>query len=383
MRVDLIAEATRLAPALASRADDFEKARRIPADVSLELARAGMYRMFIPRIYGGLEASPIEGVRAFEILARADASAAWVAFIGATSGTVLTRLLPDIVRKVFATPETMLAGVFAPTGKAERVGRTFRANGRWQWGSGTQNAQWIAGGCAITEGGEPVKSRSGAPQSHMLLFRSDQVEFLDTWHVSGLKGSGSLDYQVKDVVVPEGYASGYLVRESPPAPLYQFPQFTFLALGIAAVTLGIARGAIDDLVGIASTKVRGGGGAPIANRPYTQMEVAAAEARLRSSRAFYYEVLEAAWACAVAGDPVSIDMRRDLRLATTHAVLAATSVVDAMYPLGGGSSVYESSCLQRRFRDIHVATQHIMVAPSTLETVGRLLLGVETNAAQF
>ena len=106
------------------------------------------------------------------------------------------------------------------------------------------------------------------------------------------------------------------------------------------------------------------------------MEVANAEATLRSARAFYYETIDAAWQKAQRGEPIPIEERRDMRLATTHAVQASVLVVDSMYTLAGGSSVYDTSDLQRRFRDVHVATQHIMVAPSTLETVGRLLLGV-------
>ena len=145
------------------------------------------------------------------------------------------------------------------------------------------------------------------------------------------------------------------------------------------MALGIARGAIDELIGLATTKVRAGSSAALATRSHAQMDVAKAEATLRAARAFYYETIEAAWDKALRGQPIPIDERRDMRLATTHAVQAAVLVVDAMYTLAGGSSVYETSDLQRRFRDVHVATQHIMVAPSTLETVGRLMLGVETN----
>jgi alkylation response protein AidB-like acyl-CoA dehydrogenase len=372
-----------LTPEIVARADEIEAARRVPADLSRAMARVGVYRMFVPRAYGGTEATPMEGAQVFEALARADASVGWVAFIGATSGTVLSRIVPDVAREIFADSETMFAGVFAPTARAEHTKGAFRVNGRWQWGSGTQNAQWITGGCLIVENGELVRTGSGAPRQHMLLFRADQVEFLDTWHVMGLRGTGSLDYRVTDAVVPETHASGYLMRESLPIPLSAFPQFALLALGVAAVALGAARGAIDDLITLAATKVRGGAGAPIAGRPHTQTEIALAEGRLRSARAFFYEAIERAWEAALKGDAISLELRRDLRLATTHAVMAATQVVDAMYPLAGGTSVYADSTLQRRFRDVHVATQHIMVAPSTLETIGRLMLGLETNVAQF
>ncbi len=378
---ELLATAQSLAESFGPRAAEIECARRIPADISRQMAAAGFYRMFVPQRFGGLEVSPLEGVQVFETLARREASCAWVAFIGATSGSVLARLPDDFAKSIFPHPETLITGVFAPTGTAELREGGFLVNGRWQWGSGSQNADWILGGCAITQDGTPLRTGSGAPRSHMLAFTPDQVHFADTWHVSGLRGTGSLDYDVRDAYVPEARAVGYLVTKNPDRPLYQFPQFAFLALGIAAVALGAARGAIDDLQAIASTKVRAGGSTRLAERPYAQMEVAKAEATLRSARAFYYETLEAAWQKALRGEPIPVTERRDLRLATTHAMQAAVQTVDAMYTLAGGSSVYESSDLQRRFRDVHVATQHIMVSPGTLETVGRLLLGVETNTA--
>jgi alkylation response protein AidB-like acyl-CoA dehydrogenase len=376
---ELVTAARRLAPEFAARAQEFEDLRRIPADVSSQMAVAGFYRMFIPEALGGLECPPAEAVEVFETLATGDASCGWVAFIGATSGTALVRIPEAAARMIFAGPESLVTGVFAPSGRAELCDGGFKVSGRWQWGSGSENADWILGGCQLSQSGETLRSSQGVPQSHMLLFPKDAVQLLDTWHVSGLRGTGSTDFEVQDLFVPAEHAVGYLVRENPERPLYQFPQFTLLALGIAAVTLGCARGAIDDLVTLAADKVRAGSSNALINRPHTQMEVAKAEARLRSARAFYYDSLAAAWDLALRGEPVPVTQRRDLRLATTHAVGASVEVVDAMYTLAGGSSVYQASHLQRRFRDVHVATQHIMVASSTLETLGRLYLGLETN----
>ena len=377
--VDLFASAQRLAPQFGKRAAEIERARRIPPDVSAQMAQAGFYRMFVPAAYGGLEVPPHVASQVFEALARADASCGWVAFIGATSGAMLARLPPDTARTIFADPMTLMCGVFAPSGTAATTAGGFIVNGHWQWGSGSQNARWILGGCTISDDGELLRTSSGAPRNHMLVFAPEQVHFLDTWHVSGLRGSGSLDFEVHDAFVPESHAVGYLIQSNPDRPLYQFPQFALLALGIAAVTLGVARGAIDEIIALATTKVRAGSSTALANRPHAQMEVAKAEANLRSARAFYYETIEAAWDQALRGEPIPVEQRRDVRLATTHAVQASVLAVDAMYTLAGGTSVYETSDLQRRFRDVHVATQHVMVAPSTLETVGRLLLGIETN----
>jgi alkylation response protein AidB-like acyl-CoA dehydrogenase len=150
---------------------------------------------------------------------------------------------------------------------------------------------------------------------------------------------------------------------------------------VAAVALGIARASIDELIAIAGRKKRYGASATLANSPSAQTEVALAEARLRSARAFFYETIDSAWSLARAGGPMPTDARRDMRLSATHAMRAAIEVVNAMYTLAGGSAVYESCPLQRHLRDVHVASQHITVGAGTLETVGQLLLGVEANTA--
>ena len=381
--IDVLANAEALAPEIEARAGEIESARRIPRDLSQKLARAGVYRMFAPESLGGLEVSPALAARVFERLARADASCGWVAFIGATSASMLAQLPTDAARAIFATPETMIAGVVRASGRADLVTGGFTVNGRWQWGSGSENADWVFAGCELFENGRPLTTRSGAPRNHMLALRARDIEFLDTWHVAGLRGTGSTDFAVHDLFVPQAHAVGFLVRDNLPRPLYQFPLFPLLALGIGAVALGIARAATDELITLAGGKVRSGSSNAIANRPHTQMQVATAQARLRSARAFLFEAFDAAWQTVLAGSPVSMDQRRDMRLAITHAVQASVEVVDAMYTLAGGTSVYATSRLQRQFRDVHVITQHVMVAPSTLETVGRLYLGVEANTSML
>ena len=379
----LIEEAERLSAAFAERGDEIEAARRVPADASAQMAEAGIYRMFIPEAVGGLEVTPEVGCRVFETLAQGEASCAWVSFIGATSGSTLALIPHETASEVFATPETMIAGVFAPNGRAEKTDGGFIVNGRWQWGSGTENAQWVLGGSMLMENGELMLDPNGNPRSHMMMFNASEVEFLDTWHVTGLRGTGSTDFQVTDVFVPDERAVAYLNPRNPDRPLYQFPNFTFLALGIAAVTLGTARAAIDELIILAQSKKRVGNSKTMAEKSHTQMEVARAEASLRSARAFYYDAIAAAWAVAERGERMPMELRRDLRLATNNAVEASVKTVDAMYTLAGGTSVYNSSRLQRHFRDVHVATQHIMIGPDILETVGKLYLGVPANASRL
>ncbi len=379
----LLAHAQGFQDELRKRSPEFEEARKLPAELSKRFAAAGFYRMLVPEVYGGLEATPRDFTRTVETLAQADGAAAWCSFIAATSGTVLALLPEETARSIFASPETLICGVFAPRGKAVAVEGGFQVSGEWQWGSGTQNADWILAGCQVIRDGQPELMRNGTPRSRMMIVPAADVEFLDTWYVSGLAGTGSTDYAIRDIFVPESHAVGIGVDGPLPRPLYAFPQFGLLGMGIAAVALGLARAAIDELIEVAGGKTPSGSARPLAARAGAQTEVARAEATLRSARAFFYEAIDDAWEAALRDGQISTEHRRDIRLATTHATHASAEAVDRMYHLGGGTSVYRRSPLQRIFRDVHVATQHMMVGPGTYELTGRLLLGLETDTAML
>jgi alkylation response protein AidB-like acyl-CoA dehydrogenase len=366
---------------LIDRADEIEKARMLPKDLSDCFAQDGFYRTMIPEAYGGLELSPVINLSIFETLAQGDASAAWCVFIAATSGTMLASIPETAARAIFQSDQTSLSGVFAPMGRADYVDGGFNVNGSWQWGSHSQNADWIGGGCRIFKDGEMELLPSGAPRTHLMLAPAKKVHFSDNWDVSGLSGTGSTDFSMQDVFVPAEHAVGFSVNKPLQRPLYLFPNFGLLALGIAGVAMGTARAAIDELLLLASEKTPQGSARTLANRPATQSQVSEAEALLRSSRSFLYETISEAWDLACSTGRFEVQHRRDLRLATTHATMSCARAVDLMYNLGGGTSVYRTSRLQRMFRDIHVATQHAMVGNSTLELTGRLFLGLETNTS--
>ena len=381
---DLVAAARALAPELERRTAEVEAARRLPADLSAKLGAAGFYRAYVPEAVGGDEQSPADANAGVEELARWDASAAWVAFIGMTSGSGLAGLPEAAARAIFTSPDLLLTGVFAPMGRAVRCeSGAFRVTGRWPWGSGSHNASFILGGCRFFEGDEPLLSAAGAPRTHMVVMPRSEVTLLDNWDASGLCGTGSGEFEVDGLVVPEDHVVGFGRGAPSPRPLYQFPRFGLLALGIGAVALGTARGAIDDLIALATEKRPMASRRTLAERGSAQSEVALAEAALRSARLFFYDAIDRGYAHAMSGSPLPVELKRDLRLATSHAVRAATETVDRMYHLGGGSSVHRVNNLQRRFRDVHVATQHMMVAPPTLELVGKTLLGVDADTSQL
>lgn len=277
----------------------------------------------------------------------------------------------------------VVAGVFAPRGKAVEEGDSYIVNGRWQWGSGSPNAKAIMGGCIVTRNGETVLTPSGVPDVRMMMVPIAEAELMNNWDVSGLCGTGSQDFAFKNRRVPKAMSVGLMSDKPLARPLYAFPVFGMLAAGIASVMLGLARASITELVALAGGKTPEGHRKPLAQRNKTQEDMAEAEALVRSARAFFHDSIARAWDEALKGGELSIDARRDLRLSSTHAARASVRAVDLMYNLGGGTSVYKTSPLQRIFRDVHVASQHMMVAPPTTETVGRLLLGQETDVSQL
>jgi alkylation response protein AidB-like acyl-CoA dehydrogenase len=381
-RDELLAAAESFAPELERRGLEFERERRLPAELARRMAAARLFGMMVPEAYGGAEADPLTAIEVIERLARADGSAAWCVFIGATSGMTAAYLPPHTAREIFADPAVITGGVFAPRGRAADLGDgTYQVSGRWQWGSGTQNADWIMGGCLVTRDGKPEMMPGMIPHARMFLRPAAEVVIHDTWHVSGLKGTGSNDIEFPSALQHRDYSVALALDRPLERPLYAFPAFGLLAIGIGGVALGLARAAIDELIALAGGKTPEGHRRPLAQRPETQEKLAEAEALVRSARAWLFDVIGAAWHVARQSGAITLNHRRDLRLATTHATRAAARAVDLMYNLGGGSSVYETSRLQRCFRDIHVATQHMLVGTPTLELTGRLLLGLEAEAS--
>lgn len=369
---------------LKRRADEIEKARQLPADIAARFSEAGFYRLCVPVSYGGIEADPLSVVGVIEALAQADGSAAWCIMIGSTTGLVAAYMPPETAKNVFAAnPHLIIAGVFAPRGRAVDEGDSYLVNGRWQWGSGSPNAHMIMGGCVVIRNGEPVLLPSGIPDSRMMMVPAASVEMTGNWDVSGLCGTGSQDFVMKACRVPKDMSVGLMSDRPLDRPLYAFPVFGMLAAGIAAVMLGLARASIDELVTLAGGKTPEGHRKPLAARTRTQEDVAEAEATLRSARAFFHESIGSAWHEASKGNQLTLAARRDLRLSASHAARASVKVVDMMYSLGGGTSVYRTSPLQRYFRDVHVASQHMMISTPTMETVGRVLLGLETDVTQL
>jgi indole-3-acetate monooxygenase len=357
-----------------------ERQRALAEPLLEELRRSGLLRACAPAELGAHQASPGLTLGCAERIARGDASAGWCVSIAATSSLLSAYLPAEGAAEVFGDPRAVAAGVWAPRGRAVEVEGGVRVSGRWAFCSGIMHSDWLFAGCVLDDG----QAGGGAPVLRVAGLPTGELEILDTWHTSGLRGTGSHDAVADDLFVPERRLLS-LMDGAPriDAPLYRFPAFGFFALSIAAAALGNARGAIDELISLAGGKTSLGSTRVLADRPATQAAVGAAEAQLRAARAFYYESIEQAWAAAKQPDAVPVALRLGLRLAATHAVRTAADVARSMYDLGGGTAIYEDSPLQRRFRDAHTATAHFQVNPATWELAGRLLLDLPTKTAQL
>lgn len=373
-----------LLPEISQRATEIEAARQLPSDLAEKLAQAGAYNLSKPASLDGLELPPLDFLKLIETLSEADASVGWCSMIAVTSSLAAAYLDDNSAKEIFGPEHVITGGVFAPMGKAEDIGDHYLLSGRWQWGSGSPNCSWLGGGAMIFKNGELQKFDNGAPYHRMLYFPVEEVEFVDTWHVAGMQGTGSGDFQVNNIRVPKEKSVSFIAdRPREQGALYKFPLFGLLALGVCSVALGNARAALEEIRSIAINKKTPGVSRSMAQRATVQADIAKATANLSGAFHFLEDAISKSWEEALGGDELTLVSRGNLRLACAHATETAAEVCKIAYTLGGGAAVYKTSSLQRRFRDAHVATQHIATAPAVFELSGRILLEQPVDAAML
>jgi alkylation response protein AidB-like acyl-CoA dehydrogenase len=355
-----------------SHAPEMERERELDDELLSSLRASGLMMAGAPREVGGLELAPGLALRCAEEIARGDASAGWCVSIAATSSLLAAYLPPESRDQLFADPQGIAAGIFAPRGSAQAVEGGVIVNGRWAYCSGIMHSGVLFAGCFIEGGGASSDAR---PRPSSVGMLRDELEIIDTWHTLGLRATGSHDVVAHELFIPTARVFCLLDGPLIDRPLYRFPVFGYFALSVAAAALGNARGAIDEFAALAPHKVGQGSTRTLAQRPATHAAVAEVEASLRAARGLFYEAIDAAWAAAHEDEPVSVPLRNDLRLAATHAARTSAEVVRALYDLAGGPAIYDDSPLQRRFRDAFTATAHFQVNAASRELQGRILVG--------
>ena len=374
-----------LAGQIRAASEEIERGRRLPPRLAAAMKDAGVFGMAMPRAWGGSEVDPLTQFRVIEALAMADGSAGWCAMINSDGGYLTAFLDQDVARAMYPDLLVPTGAAATITGQAVRVPGGYRVSGRFPFVSGCHHCDWLWLGCAVLENGVARVDGNGVPETRQCFVRASDCEILDTWHTTGLRGSGSNDVVVRDTFVEEERTFSFqdpgLIKR--PGPLYAFP-FLFIAKG-AAPALGIARHAIDAAIeSVAGKPARrytvGERIEParlLRDDVYVQGAVGRAETLLAAARAHYFHVMGDLWLTLLAGEQPS---DRQLALFTTayaHVVGVCVDAVQLVYKAAGGAAVYQKGQLDRCLRDVLTMNQHVIGTLRTNEMAGRLLLGLE------
>jgi alkylation response protein AidB-like acyl-CoA dehydrogenase len=374
---EILARAKALAPELRKRSAEIERARTLPLDV-VELLRAtGVFRMGFTEDWGGPAMNSMLQTEVIEALSWGDTSAGWCAHIGTDIGPHSNYLDPAVAREMFPRLDMITAGLLVPMGHADKVPGGFRLTGRWGFGSGINHCDWVISGAFVFEDGRPYASPDGSNphESRQFLVPRDQVELIDNWHTTGLAGSGSCDYTITDVFVPEEHTLSFDNLKAPAGPLAHPDAFMRNGPG---VPLGAARAALDYVRDIAEQRVEFPSGNPWRENERIQITLAECETEYYNCRAGVYRALEREWEVLSAGGQLT-DLRKEelamLPLTRTQAFRSARSIVNRLYDVLRTGSIYQSAPMDRWLRDTTTMCQHIYAQDRILQTGGAYLLG--------
>jgi indole-3-acetate monooxygenase len=363
-----------IAPIINEHVDTIERDRLLPKEVVRALVDAGVFRMLVPRSFGGDELDPMTVCEVVEEVSIRDGAVGWCAVIGASCG-LFGGLLPRAgAAEIYADRDVVLAGQFRPSGTAVQVDGGYRVTGRWPFASGIMHSRWLMGGCQIVD-----PSGAGTGAAKLMFMPREDATVIDTWHVGGLRGTGSHDFEAKDVFVPARRTVSFADLPVEPGPLYSLPSIAMFATMIASVPLGIARHAIDAFKELGGVKKPTALQGLLRDGAVAQSHLGEAEAFLRAGRAFLFESLRAAWQVAQRGERLTWHDRGLLWLSATQAVTQALHAVDLVYRAGGAASVYASTQLERCLRDIRTASQHVTVMTTNYEVAGQLFFGADVS----
>jgi len=372
----ILANTRALAPEIAARAAEAAELRRLPRDLVDKLKAAGCFRVMFPKAWGGPEMPLPMQLQMIETLAHADTAVAWCVKIGSDSGLFAAWLKEPAARELYTDIDFVTAGQAPPNGRATKVDGGYRVTGRWGFGSGCTHADVMIGGCIVDNapagpGGIPAVIHVLAPAAGW------QIE--DTWHATGLAGSGSHHYSAQDLFVPEGHVLDLFAPSGRSEPLYRLPITASVSVPMAGTPLGLARRAIDELIALAGKKIVAIPPPPvlIKNLPRVRLAVARAESLLGAARAYVYETVNRLWREVEHGGVASMQARRDVGLARIHAHRMAAEVAELMFDSAGPAAVYASSPLDRLLRDAVTIKQHLLFNDGVLEELGAMALGDE------
>ena len=360
-----------------------EANRRLPEEVVRAIVQTGFNRLMLTDDVGGAELHPVTFMQILEALAGAEASASWIVWNNALPCWMSRYLTPAGRGALFADPNWLYANSTRPSGTAVRSAEGYRISGRWSLVSGCELAEWIMLMCVVNENDDVVFVEPGVPEMRMAFVHKASLEIVDTWHVGGMRGTGSHDVVVKDCDVPLANTFTPMDAVSSPAPIARLPIVSTMAGGLGAQLLGIAQMAIDTVKELGRTKTGSGSVPGMRDRVPTQIAIASHPAAINGARLNLYQTIGSSYEKALNHRPIELDDIAAMWSAAIHACDTARWTIDAMYTIAGTTAIYESSLLERAHRDARVMLQHIVSQPMWLEDAGRHALGLDITNPQF
>lgn len=374
-RAALLAAVESIRPVVEAHAAEGETLNTLPLPIVDALHSSGLLSLKLPAALGGAEADPATQFEVIERLSAMDPSTGWCLMIGGTGiGLPGAFLADEAIDEIFAEGCIPRGAIVAmPMGEARTVKGGYRLTGQWPFVSGVPHADWV------TVGARVIRDDDKPPQPRLFVVPAASVEIHDNWHVAGLKGTGSADVSVRDVLVPEAFTWDRL--NTPPrrgGALYRIGHPGFVANEHAAFAIGVGRGALDTVMQLARSKRRSFAAEPsaIEQRPVFQRWTGIADLKLHAAKALVLEIYEEAWGFAEKGEVPPPRVQAAIRSATAYATEVAADVTTEAFRFGGGEAAYEGNMLQRYLRDINVGAQHLMVSTIAYENHGQFLMGL-------
>lgn len=349
---------------------EFDEQGYISLDIIEKLKKIGVYRALVPARFGGDEVTPREFCELIEKLSMADGSVGWVASFG-MSPAYLAALPEATLAEIYQYgPDVVFAGGIFPPQPAEVTESGMIVNGRWKFSSGCMGADVIGVGIS------PVRGQETQGLPRMAVMPADQVQIEMTWDTVGLKGTGSHDLIVKDVLVKENWTFVRGEASKLPEPFFKYPSLSFATQVLTVVGIGVAAAALEEFKQLAPGKSSITGGAQIAQRPVTQYEFAQAEAEFLASKAWFYQSIDAVWDVILKGQQPTPEQISQMRLSSTHAARVAAKVARKMQMLAGMTAIYTNNPFSRFVNDANVVTQHAFMGDATLLNAGAMSFGI-------
>ncbi|MFT4563333.1 MAG: alkylation response protein AidB-like acyl-CoA dehydrogenase [Gammaproteobacteria bacterium] len=379
----IVDNARALRPLLRASSAEIESGARLTPEVFNALSNMDAFRLQLSADYGGPAASPIDYLKVIEELSRGDASSGWCAMVGSESVACINAFLePATVRKMLeAGPQSTAAFTVVGAGIANETADGYVASGRWRFASGCRHADWLASLCVVHDENGPRMRDNGAPLTRVIFVRREDSILHDTWTVSGLRGTASDDFEIRDLKIPRDRSFDLAAPAIDPGTGWRIPVVLRLAMSKAAAVCGIARGAMDALVPMLERKPFAGA-VPAREEPRFQLMLAQAEGALEGGRAYLYQNIDIAWQTVLRGDPLTIDEIARVRLAIVLAAQRALESLHLMQEIAGTSAVLDPT-FDRHARDFEVARHHMQLQTHVAEDVGRVLLGMQPRNPMF